>query len=172
VKPTDRLREAKKQLTIVADDDDLSEIQQRTAAHLGGLVGALGETLDVLEDAELVADGGFEVDSADEAARILGEVLDSTYPALSDEEVAKVHALEAYLDAEQPDQHSSADQLEIQNAILLELIATVDRSNQIAMGHDPDDYRRGSRLASYIEDNVGHLREGVDLDAVGRWADR
>ena len=65
MRPADRLREAKKQLTIVAEDDDLSEIQQRTAAHLGGLVGALGETLEVLEDGELVADGGQVADERD-----------------------------------------------------------------------------------------------------------
>jgi hypothetical protein len=62
------------------------------------------------------------------------------------------------------------EQMRIQNAVLLELVQEQRRANRIAMKQDPDDFSRPGTAKS-IEDNVLHLEERVDLDAVRRAAD-
>jgi len=64
-----------------------------------------------------------------------------------------------------------AEQLEIQNAILLELVSTQQRRNRVALKRDPDDWPSPRSRASSVEDNVLTLREDVDLRAVD-WAQR
>lgn len=63
------------------------------------------------------------------------------------------------------------DRLAIQNAVLLEVVATQQRANRVAMGRDPDDWPSPKSRATTVEDNVLHLLEGVDLQTARRYAD-
>ncbi len=63
-----------------------------------------------------------------------------------------------------------ADQLEIQNAALVEIANALRRANYIRMGRDPDEHRQ-DRLG-HLEDNALNIRESVDLDELDRWEER
>ena len=64
-----------------------------------------------------------------------------------------------------------AQQIEIQNAVLLELVSTQQRANRIAMKRNPDDWPSPKSRATSVEDNVLYLAESVDVDAAKRYAD-
>lgn len=63
-----------------------------------------------------------------------------------------------------------AEQLQIQNAILMEIATQLARSNMALVGRDPDDHRRRG-FAKSIENNALDLTEQVDLGAVDQLAE-
>jgi len=65
-----------------------------------------------------------------------------------------------------------AEQVQIQNAVLLEVVSSLQRRNRIAMKRDPDDWPSPKSRATSVEDNVLHLAESVDVDAAERYADQ
>jgi hypothetical protein len=54
----DQLREAATLLDRVADDDGITDLQQRTAAHLAGVVVALAESVATVQERKIATDGG------------------------------------------------------------------------------------------------------------------
>jgi hypothetical protein len=64
-----------------------------------------------------------------------------------------------------------AEQLQIQNGILFELITELDRRNSIAMKGVPDDAQRPKSRATGVQDGVTYLAENVDVAEARRWAD-
>ena len=64
-----------------------------------------------------------------------------------------------------------AEQVQIQNAVLLEVVSALQRRNRLAMKRDPDDWPSPKSRATSVEDNVLHLAESVDVDAAERYAD-
>jgi hypothetical protein len=64
-----------------------------------------------------------------------------------------------------------ANQVEIQNAVLFQLVREIDRGNSIAMQGIPDEAARPKGKATAVQDGVLYLAENVDLEAARRWAD-
>lgn len=64
-----------------------------------------------------------------------------------------------------------AEQVEIQNALLLQQNMALERLVSVQFRGNPDDAPRTASLASNTESFALDLRERVDLDAVGRVAD-
>jgi hypothetical protein len=64
-----------------------------------------------------------------------------------------------------------AEQLEVQNGLLFELITELDRRNSIAMTGVPDEASRPKSRATSVQDGVTYLAEQVDVDEATRWAD-
>jgi len=63
------------------------------------------------------------------------------------------------------------NQLEIQNAALLELAKQQRRLVRVEMQRDPDGFSEEG-FAGYLSDNALNIRERVDLDALDRWEER
>lgn len=64
-----------------------------------------------------------------------------------------------------------AEQLEIQNGVLLELVIQQERTARAVAGLDPDDFY-SDRKANYVNDRVLELVEKVDLEEAHFWADQ
>jgi len=70
----------------------------------------------------------------------------------------------------EPTLQTIADQLEIQNAALVEIANQLERANKIRIGRDPDDVRP-ERLG-HLEDNALNIRQSVDSDELEKWEER
>ena len=64
-----------------------------------------------------------------------------------------------------------ANQLEIQNAVLFELVRQQERRLEVEMEHPPDETRTPESRATAIQDGALYLAERIDLDEARRWAD-
>ena len=87
----------------------------------------------------------------------------STSPPHNDERTEQLERQAAALE-------DLAEQIEIQNAVLLELVHAQHRRLCVDMGKDPDRYSRESQTG-FVQDNVMDLFERVDVDTARLYAD-